>query len=139
MYPVSIVGGCHNNQFNISLLNLLDLKNLQQTYYDSTWGPESWGWWLTRIIDGGSIATIANSGYGYGQPGEDCLEYRGRYMELQFFISYSEGKDILGETHASGLTYYLNKFPPLTDKIDSKIVQQWVLFGDPSLKIGGYE
>lgn len=139
MYPVSIVGGCHNNQFNISLLNLLDLKNLQQTYYDSTWGPESWGWWLTRIIDGGSIATIANSGYGYGRPGEDCLEYRGRYMELQFFISYSEGKDLLGETHASGLTYYLNKFPPLTDKIDSKIVQQWVLFGDPSLKIGGYE
>ncbi len=138
MYPVCIVGGCHNNQFNISLLNLLDLKNLQHTYYHSTWGPECWGWWLTRKIDGGAIATIANSGYGYGEPGEECLEKRGRYMELQFFKSYSEGKDMLGETHASGLTYYLNKFPPLTDKIDSKIVQQWVLFGDPSLKIGGY-
>jgi len=138
MYPVCIVGGCHNNQFNISLLNLLDLKNLKKTYYHSTWGPECWGWWLTRKIDGGAVATIANSGYGYGEPGEECLEKRGRYMEIQFFKSYGEGKDMLGETHATGLTYYLNKFPPMEDKVDTKIVQQWVLLGDPSLKIGGY-
>jgi len=138
MYPVCIVGGCHNNQFNISLLNLLDIKNIKTTYYKSTWGPECWGWWLTRKTDGGTIATIANTGYGYGTPGAECLESKGRYMELQFFRSYSEGKDMLGETHASGLTYFLNKFPPLTNQVDSKIVEQWVLFGDPSLKIGGY-
>ena len=143
MYPVCIVGGCHNNQFNTSLLNLLKIyEGLQQWYYNYVWvgdvSPECWGWWLTRKIDGGTIATIANSGYGYGQPGETCLEFRGRYMELQFFKSFSEGKDMLGETHASGLTYYLQKFPPLAERIDSKIVQQWVLLGDPSLHIGGY-
>jgi len=26
----------------------------------------------------------------------------------------------------------------MEDKIDCKIVQQWALLGDPSLKIGGY-
>jgi len=149
MYPICIVGGCHNNQFNVSLTNIIKgiLKDglhyfswkppIGEFWYNE-WSPRCWGWWLVVKIDGGTIATIANSGYGYGEPGEECLEKRGRYMEIQFFKSYGEGKDMLGETHATGITYYLNKFPPLTDQVDSKIVQQWVLLGDPSLKIGGY-
>ena len=49
-----------------------------------------------------------------------------------------KGKDILGETHASAITSYLTKFPPMTDRIDGKTVEEWALLGDPSLKIGGY-
>ncbi len=138
MYPVTIVGGCHNSQFNVSLLNLLKFRNIQNIYYHSEWSPESWGWWLARKFGGGAIATIANTGYGYGEPGEDCLEKRGRYMELMFFKSYAEGADMLGAAHAQDQTYYMNTFPPMDGRIDCKIVQQWVLLGDPSLKIGGY-
>ncbi|MCD6480661.1 MAG: peptidase C25 [Thermoplasmata archaeon] len=138
MYPVCIVGGCHNNQFNVSVFNLLKLKHLKEVYYKSEWSPKCWGWWLASKPGGGTIATIANTGYGYGIPGEECLTGRGRYMEIQFFRSYAEGKDVLGETHASDLTYYLNAFPPMSDLIDTKIVEQWILLGDPSLKIGGY-
>jgi len=137
-FPVCIVGGCHNNQFNVSIFNLLHIQDLKQIYYKSEWSPKCWGWWLASKPGGGTIATIANTGYGYGIPGEDCLTGRGRYMEIQFFRSYAEGKDILGETHASDLTYYLNAFPPMSDLIDTKIVEQWELLGDPSLKIGGY-
>ena len=138
MYPITIIGGCHNNQFNVSLFNLLKIKHLKEIYYKSEWGPECYGWWLARKIGGGGIATIANTGYGYGIPGEDCLKGRGRYMEINFFKSIAEGKDMLGEAHASDLAYYLNAFPPMTDRIDTKIVEQWALLGDPSLKIGGY-
>ncbi|MDD3493176.1 MAG: C25 family cysteine peptidase, partial [Candidatus Thermoplasmatota archaeon] len=142
MYPVCIVGGCHNNQFNVSLLNLLKIYEGFEQWKHYIWygemSPESWGWWLARKTGGGSIATIANTGLGYGQPGESCLERRGRYMELMFFRSYAEGKTVLGETHGSDLTYYLHKFPPMEDRIDCKIVQQWALLGDPSLQIGGY-
>ncbi|MEA2054548.1 MAG: C25 family cysteine peptidase, partial [Candidatus Thermoplasmatota archaeon] len=149
MYPVCIVGGCHNNQFNTSLANIIkgiledglhyfSWKQPYGEFWYNEWFPRCWGWGLTVKIDGGSIATIANTGYGYGEPGENCLNVRGRYMELQFFKSYSEGKDMLGETHGTGLAYYLNKFPPMGDKVDCKIVQQWELLGDPSLKIGGY-
>ena len=56
-----------------------------------------------------------------------------------------EGKDILGETHAATITNYLTKFPIDWNveigsdiQIDCKTVQEWVLLGDPSLKIGGY-
>ncbi|MGC9308504.1 MAG: C25 family cysteine peptidase, partial [Thermoplasmatota archaeon] len=138
MYPVTIVGGCHNSQFNVSLLNLLKFRHIQEVYYHSEWSPESWGWWLVRKFDGGAIATIANTGYGYGQPGAETLEKRGRYMELKFFQAYSEGLDMLGMTHAQDQAYYMNTWPPMEDRIDCKIVQQWVLLGDPSLKIGGY-
>lgn len=138
MYPIAIVGGCHNNKYNVSLLNLLKLRHLEEIYGHSDWAPECWGWWLARKIGGGSIATIANTGYGMGIAGEDCLTGRGRYMEIQFFQSYSEGKDVLGETYGTDLTYYLHAFPPMTKTIDNKIVLQWALLGDPSLKIGGY-
>jgi hypothetical protein len=59
-------------------------------------------------------------------------------MELLFFKSYNEGREYLGETHGMNLAYYMNEHPPMDDNIDCKIVQQWILFGDPSLKIGGY-
>ncbi|MBS3773292.1 MAG: peptidase C25, partial [Candidatus Thermoplasmatota archaeon] len=138
MYPVAVVGGCHNSQFNVSVLNLLKIRRLQETVDGHTYAPECWGWWLARTFDGGAVATVANTGYGYGQPGEDCLEQRGRYMELMFFKSYAEGTDRLGMTHAQGQTYYIHAFPPMDDRVDCKIVQEWVLLGDPSLKIGGY-
>ena len=138
MYPIAIVGGCHNNKYNVSLLNLLKLQRLEEVYGHSDFGPECWGWWLTRKVGGGSIATIANTGYGMGIPGEDCLTGRGRYMEIQFFQGYSEGIDMLGETYGTDLTYYLHAFPPMTNNVDNKIVLQWALLGDPSLRIGGY-
>jgi hypothetical protein len=137
-YPIAIVGGCHNNQFNVSLNNLLKLRQLSEIIDDQLFTPECWGWWLMRKGNGGAIATIANTGYGYGQPGEDCLVKRGRYMELMFFRSYAEGNDRLGFAHAQDQTYYLHSFPPMDDRKDCKIVQQWTLLGDPSLKIGGY-
>ncbi len=138
MYPITIVGGCHNSKYNVSLLNLLKFQQIKDIYYHSDWSPECWGWWLARKINGGSIATIANTGYGMGIPGEECLTGRGRYLEIQFFKSFSENIDMLGETYGTDLTYYLNAFPPMTDIIDNKIVLQWALLGDPSLKIGGY-
>ncbi len=153
MYPVCMIGGCHNSRFDISLLNLLDFKNLFYTYYHSAWGPECFSWWLTRKIDGGAIATIGCSGYGYGMVGDedndsipDATQYLGGFIDSEFFRVYAqEGKDILGETHATAITSYLTKFPIDWSaeigsdlQIDCKTVEEWVLLGDPSLKIGGY-
>ena len=142
MYPVCLVGGCHNSQFNVSILNLLKiyegLEKWQGYIWWGTMSPECWSWWLARKSTGGTIATIGNSGYGYGIQGENCLTGRGRFMELLFFKSYNEGRDYLGETHGMNLAYYMNEHPPMDDNIDCKIVQQWILLEDPSLKIGGY-
>ncbi|MBN2603084.1 MAG: hypothetical protein JXA91_03010, partial [Candidatus Thermoplasmatota archaeon] len=62
------------------------------------------------------------------------------WLELRFLELYGkENKDVLGENHCQTITEYLNRFIGNEAKMDVKMVQQWELFGDPSLKIGGYE
>jgi hypothetical protein len=71
-------------------------------------------------------------------------------MESHFFkVYHDDGKTRLGETHGQTLTDYLNQFPINWDMnwadheqapslVNCKSVQEWILFGDPSLQIGGY-
>jgi hypothetical protein len=147
--PVVIVGGCHNAQFNTSLYNIL--KGVLEdglSYFKSTrpfgafwydeWIPRCWAWAMTSQSRGGAIAVIANSGLGYGEPGEHTLTERGRHLEWLFFKAYHDGEVNLGATHGTNLIYYMNEHPPMADQTDCKIAQEWVLLGDPSLLIGGY-
>ena len=146
MYPVCVVGGCSNSKFDITLLDFLDFKNLTANLAHGSIGLECFSWWLTRKIDGGSIATIGCTSYGYGKQGDsdndgifDGIQYRGGFIDIEFFrIHAQEGIDILGEMHGEAILSFLSKFPPLTDKIDGKTVEEWILFGDPTLKINGY-
>ncbi len=144
MLPVCVVGGCHNLQIDVNLLNLL--KDFKKAYYLSIWSPECWGWKLTRKIDGGSIATIGCSGLGMTKEDKSSLEGASDYLDSQFFYEYGiNGTDILGEVWGNAISNYLEKYPidwntksSWDYAYDAKTVQQYVLLGDPSLKIGGY-
>jgi len=137
--PVVIWGGCHSSQFNITFLSTLkDPDNIYKTWCYGSGTPECLGWWLTRKIGGGSIATIGNTGLGYGIPGEYCTSGSGGWIETRFFHVYNQqNKTILGETHGQTITDYIDEFNIDLDIIDRKTVEQWVLLGDPSLRIGG--
>jgi hypothetical protein len=143
--PITVVGGCHNGQFDVTLLNLL--LDYSYAYRHITWVPRCWGWYLTVKKGGGAIATISNTGLGTHGDGDmdnntipDYLEILDGWLELRFLEFYGmENKDVLGQNHGDTLTGYLNKFLGDNAKMDVKMVQQWQLFGDPSLKIGGYE
>lgn len=89
--------------------------------------------------NGGAIATIGDTGLGYGYEGNHTLEGLGGWIEPRFFHTIGiQGKTILGEAHGQAITDYVNTFDVNGDRIDRKTVEQWVLLGDPSLKIGGY-
>jgi len=154
--PIVIVGGCHNGQFDISIRksvtegiqkNGLRYFGLNGRFWWDGWAPNCWAWWLTSKIGGGSIACIANTGLGTHGDGDadnnsiaDYLEVLDGWLELRFLELYgTEGYDILGENHGDTMSEYLNRFIGDEAKMDVKMVQQWELFGDPSLKIGGYE
>ena len=121
-YPVCILSGCHVCKFS---------------KYTCI------GWQLTKKQYGGSIATIGPTAIGYlgfewGGGGLD-------WLELQFFKEYANGTYILGDIWREAITKYLTSYPidwdlpaGLNCAIDAKTVQEWVLMGDPSLKIGGY-
>ena len=139
--PVIVVGGCHNSMFTVSLipsiLNMFIHSNNMHTYGLPT--PECWGWWPVKMSKSGAIATIGNTGYGYGYLGEYCTTGGvDNWITTEFFLQYgTNGHDILGEAHAQSLTSYINNIG-LGDEGDAKTVEQWVLLGDPSLKLGGY-
>jgi hypothetical protein len=150
--PVCVCGGCHNGQFNTSLLNILKglikekLKYFQWTFYLGEWTPECWAWKLMSVKNGGSIATMAYTGLDWFGEGDydhdgipDCTQYLSGYANTQFFKNYGvNNMKKLGQAHTQALIDYMTRFPPMAEKLDCKTVQEFVLLGDPSLQIGGY-
>lgn len=148
--PVTVIGGCHNSQFNVSIIPglyqglIFLLPSLPDNYM---WChgmpvPECMSWRFVRSPNGGAIATIGNTGLGYGMPGKVLTIGGGDgWITIEFFRQYGEHNQIvLGQAHSQAITEYIKIFD-MTDLEAGhpKSVQQWVLLGDPSLQIGGYE
>jgi hypothetical protein len=156
--PICVCGGCHNGQFNTSLLNII--KGILQDglqyfvakndslgrYWYKEWIPECWAWKLMSVKNGGTIATMAYTGLDWFAEGDsnndtipDCTQFFSGYTNTQFFKNYGvNNMTILGQAHTQALIDYLIAFPPMQEKLDCKTVQEFVLLGDPSLQIGGY-
>jgi hypothetical protein len=139
--PVVVVGGCHNGLFNVSLIQTM-LEAFGDRGFHSYGNPtaECWCEWLVRLSKRGAIASIGNTGYGFGILGEWCtVGGVDNWITTEFFIKYgTEGRNILGEAHGQTISSYITTFGK-ADSGDLQTVEQWVLFGDPSLKIGGYK
>ena len=121
-YPVCILSGCHVCKIEKS---------------------SCLGWQLTKNQKNGAIATIGPTNVGYLG-----FEYNGGGMdllELQFFREYINGTTTIGDIWRQTLIHFLDMYPidwnlPAGENcaIDAKMVQEWILIGDPTLKIGGY-
>ena len=139
-YPITVVGGCFNGKYDVSIGNSLKAGKLKLKQNNC------WAWKLTSKRNGGGIATIANTGLGTHAMSDsdrngvnDYLECLDGWLELRFFQLYShENVDVLGGLHSGAMKDYLNDYLCSQDEMDIKMVQQWQLFGDPSLMIGGY-
>ncbi len=151
--PVCIVGGCHNSQFDVSISNMIrDIKEYgfngyffddPYKFYHMEWVPECWAWKIVSKPFGGAIATLGYTGLSW--LGCEIGHGGTNWLELQFFREYVNGTEIIGQIWKNAINQYLKEFPidwssPAggTSSLDAKTVQEWVLLGDPSLKIGGY-
>lgn len=140
--PICLVSACHNLQIDVN-----PLKILYEDFYHFTWIKKCWGWKLVSKIGGGSIATIGNTGFGLSKEDKQSMEGADSFLCPQFFWEYGiNGTDILGEVWGKAINSYLDEFPIdwnvphwNDSSLDAKTVQQWILLGDPSLKIGGYQ
>jgi hypothetical protein len=162
-YPITIVGGCHNNLFNVSLIpSVMHLYSVILGRDTGLWTygqfiPRCWGWYMVQLPKTGAIATIGNTGLGWGWEGEFCTIGAGDgWISSEFFKQYGqhygqEGYQTLGQVYQQTQTSYVNNFKDFTlpdcwwspdagwDSIDAQAVQEWMLLGDPSLQIGGYQ
>jgi hypothetical protein len=160
--PITVVGGCHNSLFNVSLIPsmmhlywiLLGKDTGLWTYGDFI--PQCWSWYMVQLPHTGSIATMGNTGLGWGWEGEFCTVGAGDgWISSEFFKQYGQhyGQEEyakLGQVYQQTQTSYVNTFKDFTlpecwwspdygwDSIDTQAVQEWMLLGDPSLQIGGY-
>jgi hypothetical protein len=134
--PIVLVMGCHNSLFNVTVCNTVFGWNKMWTFFSPT--PECWSEWLTRVPQGGAIATIGCTALGPGGFDEDFVPDTGIWIFPEFFRQYGqEGHHILGVAFGQTITSYLSVLG-LSNSIDQEMVQELALFGDPSLQIGGY-
>lgn len=143
--PITLIGGCHNSQINVSMVySLLDRSNKKFSWCSGSPVPECFSWYLVKLRGRGAIATLGNTGLGYGAIGDDCttegldggicIEFFKQYAEL---YDENEGSAILGDVYLNTQQAYCNQFD--MDFLDhAKTLSQWILLGDPSLMIGGY-
>ena len=137
--PVCITGsGCFNSMFNVSFGNSPWIYGLPI--------PHCFSWALTSKINSGSIATIGATAFSYESP-DINMGYGGiEWLDIHFFEQYGINNiDILGEIWGNTITSFFQNFTINWDDqsadgsaLVAKNGQQWLLMGDPSLKIGGY-
>jgi len=151
--PICIASGCRNSAFDMHQINLL--KHPSLSYYWMDCIRNCWMWAITQKFTGGAIASIGASGVGYAkyEPITGGKADAWSFLIPQFFNEYKIDKTaLLGDVWQRLILKYLKKYPidwntpslcyksdmPKPDVINARTVQQFILFGDPTLKIGGY-
>jgi hypothetical protein len=109
--------------------------------------PECISWTLLKQKDSGAIGYIGGSSTTYGDVGDnetdglpDLIQHGGiSWINSEFFrLYFEEGFCFLGEIHAKTIENYINNYAVMEDKIHCKTIEELLLIGDPSLRIGGY-
>jgi hypothetical protein len=108
--------------------------------------------WLIVKLRGGAIATLGYTCFPVATPGEngdidgdginepDCVESGYGYMQLRFFYAYGEeDMQYLGDCWSFAVANYTDHFKIPYERAHLHTIHGFVLLGDPSLKIGGYE
>jgi hypothetical protein len=116
--------------------------------FDIEYNPLAWE--FVRYEHGGGIASFALTTAGNIYPSTACIKTLTGHTTLSVFEVYANGIDTLGEVWGETISRYLddewawsiNQY--LVSNGESVIwlnylaVEEWILFGDPTLKIGGY-
>jgi hypothetical protein len=149
-YPVVVLGGCHSAQFNVTMSNIITgileygimgyffTSPFRFYYYE--WVPYDLSSRFVLIPNIGAIGSMGNSGLGYGYVNDDADKGLGGWIEPRFFDAYAnQSIDILGPAHDKAISDYISIIGSVnSDQIDRKTIEEWVLIGDPSIKMGGY-
>lgn len=146
-YPVVFLAECFHGKIDVSLLNIPKFLRNESNILKQDCVPWTITWWLVRKNNGGAIAVITNSNTCYATTGDsnqngipDDAEIYGGGLAVESLRLYGEeGRVTLGELYTHSLKSYILTYPVYSNLFHSKSVQEYILIGDPSLQIGGYE
>jgi hypothetical protein len=141
-YPFFICEGCHNAQFDVTGQDLIDsalgaYPGFIFARYE--WIPHDSSSWLLLQQGGGAIGVIGNTALGLGGLNYGCTKFVGGWIMLRFAEAWGvDGEDYMGSVWTTGVNAFIDTFPINKDTGDRKTVEERVLLGDPSLRLGGY-
>ena len=101
--------------------------------------PVCFCWGLIVKPRGGAIASTGDTGYGLGSEDEgvDNPISLSSALEINFFWQIGNNSVTnLAKAHSQAITKYINEHA--IHQLDAFCITNWQLFGDPSLKLGGY-
>jgi hypothetical protein len=128
--PVALFGGCDCGDFNASQSPI--------------------AWKFIAHENGGAIASFACTAGAVLLLGSLCTKTLHGHMLMRIFSAYAEGTDCVGALWCDSITNYLSDQDALDlgeafsmqnwrhTLTNHYVLEQWTLFGDPTLKIGGY-
>jgi hypothetical protein len=132
--PVMFFDACLTAKIDYVLQDLLDYKeyfifNILATLLNINTSQRlpCYAWAFVNHENGGAIATIGATRTAYGG-----IDSGAGKMSIEFFSAY-ETSDYLGEMMTQMQNGYITDVPD-----DSFTVEEFILLGDPTLKIGGY-
>jgi len=132
--PIVVVGGCHNGLYNVSLLNTLRDKNGSRYFTYGVPIPVCFSWGLVLKYPGGAIASTGCTGFGMGYQGNPVS--LSAELEVNFFAQIGNGSMTLGQAHSGAIKKFLDEEE--INQVEAFCITNWALFGDPSLRLGGY-
>jgi hypothetical protein len=132
--PVVIVGGCHNGLYNISLVQAMRDKNGSQYFCYGYPAPYCFSWGLVLKYPGGAIGATGDTGFGMGYEGNPVT--LSAELESNFFYEIGNGAITLGQAHGRAIQKFIAE--EAINQVEAFCITNWALFGDPSLRLGGY-
>ena len=133
--PVVVVGGCHNGLYNITaLVAMLDRNGTTHFGYGyPIYFCFSWGLVIKPV--GGAIASTGCTGYGFGSGGNPNT--LSGALEMNFFWQIGNNSVTnLAKAHSQAISKFINE--NTINQLAAFCITNWALFGDPSLRFGGY-
>ncbi len=138
MYTTSDVYDLNNKEkLPIAIFNTCHCAN-----FDALSDPIAWE--FINHENGGSVGSLACTTVSFSPQSSYVPNTYNGYLTMEIFKSYSEGTDILGELWGNSISEYLNDENAMLTFLPNLLwmhylgLEEWILFGDPSLKIGGY-
>ena len=143
-YPSGYTLNEVKNLTNIDKLPIVVFSACSCGDFDYISNPLAWE--FLKYENGGAVVCIANTNPSYLIPSTLCTDTVLGHLTMSFYKAYSEGIDIIGDIWKETIVRYMNDktawdLTPLNWKIYNVSVmtlEVWTLFGDPTLKIGGY-
>ena len=115
----------NNSDYKASLIKVI-LKKGDQEYFDV------FAWAFLKLENGGCVANIGATRSAYTFVDKDGVYAGAGYLDVHFFKAYEEGIKV-GEMLTSAQRDYANYVGK-----DFFTIEEYILLGDPSLRVGGY-